>query len=149
MTNIDSSTITANTAGGISAGAAVNLADSIVAGNTAFDVNGLITSDGYNLIENSSFATISGVTTGNILGQDAKLGPLAENGGPTKTHLLLAGSPAIDAANPAGATDPDGNLLTVDQRGLSRKVGTPATSAPSKIKPLPHSLPPQQLFPRR
>ena len=130
VTNIDSSTITANAAGGISAGAAVNLANSIVAGNTAFDVNGLITSQGYNLMQNTSFATISGVTTGNILGQDAKLGPLADNGGPTKTHLLLAGSPAIDAANPAGDTDPDGNLLTVDQRGLSRKIGPASDIGP-------------------
>jgi hypothetical protein len=43
---------------------------------------------------------------------DAKLGPLANNGGPTQTRELLAGSPAIDAgANPAG--------LTTDQRGGS------------------------------
>ena len=28
---------------------------------------------------------------------DSLLGPLADNGGPTKTHALLAGSPAIDA----------------------------------------------------
>jgi uncharacterized repeat protein (TIGR01451 family) len=130
VTNIDSSTITANAAGGISAGAAINLANSIVAGNTAFDVNGLITSQGYDLMQNTSFATISGVTTGNILGQDAKLGPLANNGGPTKTHLLLAGSPAIDASNPAGDTDPDGNLLTVDQRGLSRKIGLASDIGP-------------------
>src|SRR5215216_7935989 len=28
-----------------------------------------------------------------------KNGPLADNGGPTKTHALLAGSPAIDKGN--------------------------------------------------
>ena len=66
VTNIDSSTITGNAGGGISAGAAVNLANSIVAGNTAFDVDGLIASQGYNLIQNTLSATISGVTTGNI-----------------------------------------------------------------------------------
>jgi len=39
------------------------------------------------------------------------LGPLADNGGPTMTHALLAGSTAIDAgANPAG--------LLNDQRGF-------------------------------
>ncbi len=38
------------------------------------------------------------------------LGPLAPNGGPTRTHALLPGSPAIDAgSNPLG--------LTTDQRG--------------------------------
>ncbi len=30
---------------------------------------------------------------------DAKLGPLADNGGPTRTHALLSGSPAIDAGD--------------------------------------------------
>ena len=29
------------------------------------------------------------------------LGPLADNGGPTKTHALLSGSPAIDAGDPS------------------------------------------------
>ncbi|HVS62148.1 MAG TPA: choice-of-anchor Q domain-containing protein [Thermoanaerobaculia bacterium] len=28
------------------------------------------------------------------------LAPLASNGGPTQTHALLAGSPAIDAGGP-------------------------------------------------
>ena len=34
-----------------------------------------------------------------LIGFDALLGPLAYNGGPTRTHSLLAGSPAIDAGN--------------------------------------------------
>jgi hypothetical protein len=41
---------------------------------------------------------------------DPRLGPLADNGGPTLTHALLPGSPAIDAGNNAYATD-------FDQRG--------------------------------
>ncbi|MEN0013037.1 MAG: choice-of-anchor Q domain-containing protein, partial [Solirubrobacteraceae bacterium] len=44
---------------------------------------------------------------------ELKLGPLAANGGPTKTHELLTGSPAIDAA---GAAD----CPATDQRGLAR-----------------------------
>jgi predicted outer membrane repeat protein len=40
------------------------------------------------------------------------LGSLADNGGPTKTHPLLAGSPAIDAGDPAFVPPP-----TNDQRG--------------------------------
>ena len=58
---------------------------------------------------------VSGVTlagSGNITGDDPQLGPLAENGGPTTTHALLAGSPAIDAGNPAFTPPPD-----FDQRG--------------------------------
>jgi hypothetical protein len=41
---------------------------------------------------------------------DPMLGPLQDNGGPTLTHALLPGSPAIDAGNNAYATD-------FDQRG--------------------------------
>ena len=38
---------------------------------------------------------------------------LADNGGPTLTHALAAGSPAINAGDPAFSTPPDS-----DQRGL-------------------------------
>jgi len=43
--------------------------------------------------------------TGLVLG-DPLLGPLANNGGPTLTHLPLAGSPAIDAGDPAFVAPP-------------------------------------------
>ncbi len=43
---------------------------------------------------------------------DPLLGPLADNGGPTETHALLLGSPAIDAGDPAFTPPPD-----FDQRG--------------------------------
>ncbi|PYI92889.1 MAG: hypothetical protein DMF03_01655, partial [Verrucomicrobia bacterium] len=52
--------------------------------------------------------------------QDPLLGPLQNNGGPTQTHALLPGSPAIDTAAPAGATDDLGNPLMIDQRGFPR-----------------------------
>ena len=47
---------------------------------------------------------------------DPKLGPLANNGGPTLTMALLPGSPAIDAGNTALAP-------TADQRGFPRPAG--------------------------
>jgi len=55
---------------------------------------------------------------GNLLGTpasplDAKLGPLQYNGGPTSTHALLDGSPAINTGDPAILPDPD----QFDQRG--------------------------------
>ena len=53
-------------------------------------------------------------------GTDPMLGPLADNGGPTKTHALVAGSPALDAGDNALAVDADDNPLTADQRGLPR-----------------------------
>ena len=54
---------------------------------------------------------------GNRTGIDPKLGPLQNNGGPTDTHFLLAGSPAIDSGDPAYVPGP-----TTDQRGDPRVV---------------------------
>jgi hypothetical protein len=51
-------------------------------------------------------------------GVDPKLGPLQDNGGPTFTHALLPGSPAIDA-NPWG-TNGCGTTLISDQRWQAR-----------------------------
>jgi sugar lactone lactonase YvrE len=45
------------------------------------------------------------------------LGPLADNGGPTKTHMPLPGSPAIDFSNACPPPD-------TDQRGAARPVGS-------------------------
>ncbi|MCA9772332.1 MAG: CSLREA domain-containing protein, partial [Myxococcales bacterium] len=44
---------------------------------------------------------------------DPLLGPLADNGGPTQTHLPMPGSPAID-------TGPVGLFPLTDQRGVAR-----------------------------
>ncbi len=50
---------------------------------------------------------------------DPKLGPLANNGGPTLTMALLPGSPAIDAGNTSLAP-------ASDQRGFRRPAGLAA-----------------------
>ncbi len=47
---------------------------------------------------------------------DPLLGPLADNGGPTMTHALLPGSPAINAGDPAAMTGVD-SVPVRDQRG--------------------------------
>jgi hypothetical protein len=47
---------------------------------------------------------------------DPMLGPLADNGGPTPTHALLPGSPAINAGDPAVVAGVNGVPLH-DQRG--------------------------------
>ncbi|MEW5988914.1 MAG: choice-of-anchor Q domain-containing protein, partial [Chloroflexota bacterium] len=57
------------------------------------------------------------------------LGPLQDNGGPTFTHALLEGSPAIETGNPAGCVDDQGHLLTVDQRGYVRPIDADADGA--------------------
>ena len=125
--NISSSTIASNLTGPGSNGAVnnsssvINVANSIIADNDAggvgSEIAGVITSGGYNLIENTPNGTITGVSTGNILGQDPLLGALANNGGPTHTSALLAGSPAVDAGNSSGATS--------DQRGSTRPADFP------------------------
>lgn len=48
-----------------------------------------------------------------MAGLDPSLGPLEDNGGPTLTHALLPGSPAIDAAD-------DAKCPSIDQRGIER-----------------------------
>jgi hypothetical protein len=49
--------------------------------------------------------------------EDPLLGPLQDNGGPTKTQALLPGSPAINT----GKVAPD---VFFDQRGFPRVVGS-------------------------
>jgi hypothetical protein len=57
---------------------------------------------------------------------NALLGAFASNGGPVQTHLLLPGSPAINAGSNALAKDQNNNNLTTDQRGtgFSRIINT-------------------------
>ncbi|HEV7764203.1 MAG TPA: Calx-beta domain-containing protein [Thermoanaerobaculia bacterium] len=101
----------------------VDLMNSIVANNTApsaADLAGAGTFDvTWSLIEASG----GNVTDGgnNITGTDPDLGPLADNGGPTETHLPNVGSPVIDSANLALTPG-----LTTDQRGVTRPAGTAA-----------------------
>ena len=80
---------------------------------------------------------MSGDTTGNITGQDPALGPLADNDGPTPTHALLAGSPAIDHGNAAPPGNGGFSCALIDQRGIVRPqgavcdIGAYETAAPS------------------
>ncbi|MBI4497854.1 MAG: CSLREA domain-containing protein [Chloroflexi bacterium] len=78
-------------------------------------------SGGHNL---SSDPTCGFTAIGDLENTDPLLGSLQDNGGPTFTHALLAGSPAIDAVPTANCTDAVGNPLTVDQRGVTRPQGT-------------------------
>jgi hypothetical protein len=65
---------------------------------------------------NNAGGMVNGVNN-NIVGSDANLGPLQNNGGPTDTEALLVGSPAIDAGSNALALGISGSALTTDQRG--------------------------------
>lgn len=119
--------IAANTAGTRGGGMfletafTVNLFATLVAGNDAGgngpDILGVIHSRDYNLIQNTSDTIISGSTAHTVTGEEPRLGPLADNGGATYTHALLAGSPAIDVIPLSVCT------LAEDQRGVSRPQG--------------------------
>jgi len=96
------------------------LRNSIVGGNMAFsnevDVSGAAHSDGFNLIGNTTGST--GWLTSDLLNVNSLLGPLGINGGSTRTHALMPGSPAINAGNNELARDPfDNSILISDQRG--------------------------------
>jgi CSLREA domain-containing protein len=120
--NVSYSTIVRNVGfpgGGVkNNGGAVNsrstiFGDNVDSNGTPADFSGTLNSQGYNLLENVTGATITGITTGNITGQDPNLGPLSDNGGTTMTHLPLVGSPVVDKGDP-------GSFPTSDQRGISR-----------------------------
>jgi cysteine-rich repeat protein len=81
-----------------------------------------LVSQGYNLIE-ANYASISGDMTGNQIGVDPLLSPLADHGGPTPTRLILHGSPAHDAANPAPPGSSGAACEATDQRGIVRPLG--------------------------
>jgi len=55
------------------------------------------------------------------------LGPLADNGGATWTHALLADSPAIDAVSAVSCT------ISTDQRGVSRPIVQTSSDTPCDI----------------
>jgi CSLREA domain-containing protein len=150
---VSNSTISNNTGfieiGGIyGAGRSTTLKNTIVANNlgannlpSGEDCSGTITDGGYNLDSGTS----CGFTTENnsLSSTDPMLGPLADNSGPTKTHALLEGSPAIDKAVAVEG-------ITTDQRGVARPQGAapdigsfelekPDTTAPTANAPI-HSF---------
>jgi hypothetical protein len=71
---------------------------------------GIITSNGYNISNDNGSGYLTG--PGDQINTDPILGPLQGNGGPTFTHALLPGSPAIDAGDPKFTPPP-----YYDQRG--------------------------------
>ena len=90
------------------------------------DCYGPMTSNGYNLSRDN---TCNFNNIGDQYSTDPKLGTLGYYGGPTQTIPLLSGSPAIDAGNPSGCRDSQGNLLKTDQRGYPRPDSDDKTTA--------------------
>lgn len=89
--------------------------------STEGDCAGEVVSAGHNLIEDLTGCVVTGTLIGNITGVDPRLSILQDNGGPTNTHALLPGSPAIDAGDDAACAAPP--VSGVDQRGIARPQG--------------------------
>lgn len=101
------------------AGAIHNSAATLSIGNTVLDTggsganivnSGTGMSQGYNLSSDDGGCYLNG--PGDQINTDPLLGPLQDNGGPTLTHALLPGSPAIDTGDPNFTPPP-----FYDQRG--------------------------------
>jgi hypothetical protein len=97
------------------------------------DVYGVFNSLGHNLVgatNDSSGFTAPGDLAGSKASPiDPKLGPLADNGGPTLTMALLPGSPAIDAGDTATAPP-------TDQRGIPRPFSLAADIGAFELWPI-------------
>jgi len=112
-------TVTSNSSGADNAlgvwndGATLTLKNTIIASgvkNCYVDYGGIINSDGHNLDSDGSCGLAAPGDLSNI---NPLLGSLQDNGGPTRTHALLTGSPAIDAGGNVGCP-------STDQRGVAR-----------------------------
>ena len=116
---LQSSTVTENGApvgGGVRrlGSGGITLTNTIVANSTSGgDCNGSMSSLGHNLDSDGSCGFGA---SGDLPNTSPVLGPLQDNGGPTDTHALLAGSPAIDAGDNAACP-------SADQRGITRPQG--------------------------
>ena len=127
---VSSSTVTGNsapggTAGGVFFGSfgapdgSASLRQSIVSGNSGDEC--IVFYGGPFAMESLGSNVLGDTTCGaaaptDMVVDDALLGSLADNGGPTLTHALQAGSPAIDAGDPAATP-------ATDQRGVIRPQG--------------------------
>jgi hypothetical protein len=109
-------------AGGIDVSLSTPIQNTIVAGNSTPNCSGTLTDDGHNLTFPGS--TCVGVSA------DPVLGPLTDNGGPTKTRALGAGSAALDQVPAAAAGCP-----ATDQRGVGRPQGAACDIGAYEVAP--------------
>ena len=115
--HIANSTISNNSGsngGGLYNSATMEIGDTILnrgdSGANIFNSGGTITSQGYNLSSDNGSGYLTG--PGDQINTDPLLGPLQDNGGPTRTHRPYPNSPAIDAGDPNFTPPP-----VYDQRG--------------------------------
>ena len=115
----------------------VQLANTILnSGANIFLLGGTVTSHGYNLSSDNGGGFLNG--PGDQINTDPLLGPLQDNGGPTFTHELLPGSPAIHTGDPNFTPPP-----TYDQRGnpFVRVFGGRIDIGSFEVQPIPRATP--------
>jgi predicted outer membrane repeat protein len=97
--------------GGSIYGGTFDIGNSILNGGGPENIStATVTSHGYNVCSDAGGGFLNG--PGDQINTNPLLGPLQDNGGPTFTHELLTGSPAIDAGDPNFTPPP-----YYDQRG--------------------------------
>jgi hypothetical protein len=141
LTNVTLSGNAASEGGGMEIRDGTTMLNVTITANSAADGGGLQTQGAPSLssVKNTIIAAnligvdcLGGLTVlGNNLDSDGScgfgltdpaplLGPLQDNGGPTFTHALLTGSPAIDSGDSSVCISPTNDR---DQRGFPRPVG--------------------------
>ena len=113
---LDAVTVTLNDVDGEgvgidTSGGTISMTHTIVAGHGQ-DCDVAATTAQYSMDSDGSCGLAG---AGNLSNANPLLGPLANNGGPTLTHLPQAGSPAIDSGS-------NGLCQAVDQRGVARPI---------------------------
>jgi hypothetical protein len=133
---VTNSTFSGNTAGVFAEPhSTISLRSTILAASPCVTDTGSIVDDGFNISDDHTCGFTMASSKSNT---DPKLSPagLANNGGPTQTIALLAGSPAIDAIPHADCVDqasPTPNQITSDQRGFPRPDPEDGPNGPCDI----------------
>ena len=139
--SITNSTISGNSGGGISGGGGV-IGNTILNNNSGGNTDGTISSLGYNVSTDDGGGNLTG--PGDQINTDPMLGPLQDNGGPTLTHALLPGSPAVNTGNPNFTPPP-----IYDQRGSPFvrvfngriDISSSEVQPPRRLSPSPRARP--------
>jgi CSLREA domain-containing protein len=92
-----------------------------------------VTGQGTNVLRSTTGCAITGL----VFNTDPLLGALKDNGGPTATQMLSLSppSPAVDAG-PAGGCPSLSGILTVDQRGVKRPIGSKCDLGAVELEPV-------------
>ena len=99
---------------GIDPGASVEILNSVVAGNPGDACDGTIAILNNSLLESPGGSCVVLNSSSSLFNVDPLLRPLADNGGPTETHLVQGASPLKNAGD-------DATCEADDQRGAPRK----------------------------